>query len=93
MLRSQPFYLSDFSLGFSHVILARYLRLVKMNLEEIPNKGGELCYLTAEFSVLKSMSEGTQPYSFFVSGPQEEVNHRITESQNSRGWKGPLWVI
>ena len=19
--------------------------------------------------------------------------HRITESQNSRGWKGPLWVI
>jgi len=22
-----------------------------------------------------------------------DVNHRITESQNSRGWKGPLWVI
>jgi len=21
------------------------------------------------------------------------LNHRITESQNSRGWKGPLWVI
>jgi len=21
------------------------------------------------------------------------MNHRITESQNSRGWKGPLWVI
>jgi len=20
-------------------------------------------------------------------------NHRITESQNSTGWKGPLWVI
>ena len=20
-------------------------------------------------------------------------NHRITESQNSRDWKGPLWVI
>jgi len=20
-------------------------------------------------------------------------NHRITESQNVRGWKGPLWVI
>jgi len=20
-------------------------------------------------------------------------NHRITESQNNRGWKGPLWVI
>jgi len=20
-------------------------------------------------------------------------HHRITESQNSRGWKGPLWVI
>ena len=22
----------------------------------------------------------------------ESQNHRITESQNSRGWKGPLWV-
>ena len=22
-----------------------------------------------------------------------DFNHRITESQNSRGWKGPLWVI
>ena len=22
-----------------------------------------------------------------------EVNHRITESQNGKGWKGPLWVI
>ena len=21
------------------------------------------------------------------------AHHRITESQNSRGWKGPLWVI
>ena len=21
------------------------------------------------------------------------ITHRITESQNSRGWKGPLWVI
>jgi len=20
-------------------------------------------------------------------------NHRITESQNGRGWRGPLWVI
>jgi len=25
-------------------------------------------------------------------GPDTK-NHRITESQNSRGWKGPLWVI
>jgi len=26
--------------------------------------------------------------------PREEYqNHRITESQNGRGWKGPLWVI
>jgi len=23
----------------------------------------------------------------------EAIHHRITESQNSRGWKGPLWVI
>jgi len=22
-----------------------------------------------------------------------KLHHRITESQNSRGWKGPLWVI
>jgi len=27
--------------------------------------------------------------------PQSPVNteYRITESQNGRGWKGPLWVI
>jgi len=25
--------------------------------------------------------------------PVGGTNHRITESQNSRGWKGPLWVI
>ena len=24
---------------------------------------------------------------------QSIQNHRITESQNGRGWKGPLWVI
>jgi len=23
----------------------------------------------------------------------ESQDHRITESKNSRGWKGPLWVI
>jgi len=23
----------------------------------------------------------------------EQERHRITESQNGRGWKGPLWVI
>jgi len=23
----------------------------------------------------------------------ESQNHRITESQNGRGWKGPLWII
>jgi len=22
-----------------------------------------------------------------------DIQDRITESQNSRGWKGPLWVI
>jgi len=24
---------------------------------------------------------------------RESQNHRITESQNGRGWKRPLWVI
>ena len=28
----------------------------------------------------------------FVHRPESQ-NHGITESQNSRGWKGPLWVI
>ena len=26
-------------------------------------------------------------------GKVSALSHRITESQNSRGWKGPLWVI
>ena len=32
---------------------------------------------------------------FFLPSPKKEAKayHRITESQNSRGWKGPLWVI
>jgi len=24
---------------------------------------------------------------------KSNLNHRITESQNGRGWKRPLWVI
>ena len=28
-----------------------------------------------------------------LRGTESRQNHRITESQNSRGWKGPLWVI
>ena len=28
-----------------------------------------------------------------ASPSHDAENHRITESQNSRGWKGPLWVI
>jgi len=30
----------------------------------------------------------TEPFFLFA-----EVFHRITESQNGRGWRGPLWVI
>jgi len=32
-------------------------------------------------------------YSVQFWAPQFKKDHRITESQNSRGWKGPLWVI
>jgi len=31
--------------------------------------------------------------SFRLHIGKKSQNHRITESQNSRGWKGPLWVI
>jgi len=37
-----------------------------------------------------SMNIPVCPFCYF---PQSISNHRITESQNSRGWKGPLWVI
>ena len=30
--------------------------------------------------------------SFLYAVVSESQNHRITESQNGRGWKGPLWV-
>ena len=33
-----------------------------------------------------------QIFSFSLSGTIL-YSHRITESQNGRGWKGPLWVI
>jgi len=39
----------------------------------------------------------THAVSLLVSGNKTDrcglIVHRITESQNSRGWKGPLWVI
>jgi len=28
-----------------------------------------------------------------AGGDVHTAAHRITESQNGRGWKGPLWVI
>ena len=28
-----------------------------------------------------------------LNGYAEKGRHKITESQNVRGWKGPLWVI
>lgn len=49
------------------------------------NKEGELRYLTDEFSVLKSMSEGNQPYPFFVPAAQEEGNHLEKEEGNCAG--------
>ena len=42
-------------------------------------------------------SQGPLPYTLQQNAIQgtfiQHGNHRITESQNSRGWKGPLWVI
>jgi len=37
-------------------------------------------------------SRQTTPAAPAFAGPCPQA-HRITESQNSRGWKGPLWVI
>jgi len=28
-----------------------------------------------------------------IAARVQSQNHRITESQNGRGWEGPLWVI
>jgi len=36
---------------------------------------------------------GRDKGSLTETANRENRNHRITESQNSRGWKGPLWVI
>ena len=38
------------------------------------------------------VSKGPCPSPPYYMGLQEE-SHRITESQNVWGWKGPLWVI
>ena len=36
----------------------------------------------------------TPPVHKMLAGKSHRwADHRITESQNSRGWKGPLWVI
>jgi len=40
-------------------------------------------------------SDFSRGRAFWPRGRQTSIatGHRITESQNSRGWKGPLWVI
>jgi len=45
------------------------------------------CYLNAAAGTAGKMA-GTH-----LSGDLLFYHYRITESQNSRGWKGPLWVI
>jgi len=45
---------------------------------------------------LKRLASSFKPYESDTAWepcPGRRGNHRITESQNSRGWKGPLWVI
>ena len=32
-------------------------------------------------------------YSLIISCPANSLSIWLTESQNDRGWKGPLWVI
>jgi len=51
-------------------------------------------------SILSTMCSFDPPSSSLSSLRKEQDErrvegrfHRITESQNSRGWKGPLWVI
>ena len=39
------------------------------------------------------VAEAHSVHSCNTSSTSVSQNHRITESQNSRGWKGPLWVI
>jgi len=33
------------------------------------------------------------PWVMYLQRLVLKLESRITESQNSRGWKGPLWVI
>jgi len=47
---------------------------------------------TSEFKGSKRHPTQRETLGAARSGP-EELRIRITESQNSRGWKGPLWVI
>jgi len=46
-------------------------------------KGFEACLLFLKY-ILVYFVKIPKCFLFF---------HRITESQNGRGWKGPLWVI
>ena len=43
---------------------------------------------------IKKSGEAYQYCSVKLPGEEQKPGFdRITESQNSRGWKGPLWVI
>jgi len=50
----------------------------------------DLCKLqTLEQATFPLRHQGNYNWDDF----SHDAFHRITESQNSRGWKGPLWVI
>jgi len=53
--------------------------------------------ILARFKVLGQYSGHTEynskSFAGFEANNVTSALHRITESQNSRGWKGPLWVI
>jgi len=49
-------------------------------------KGDNQCEISKE-NQIKTRQKGNEALN------RRSQNHRITESQNGRGWKGPLWVI
>jgi len=69
-----------------------------MNADYVSNRclSGILHYCISDWDSFKDFcavhqTHDVQFIKYFFGLKQQ--NHRITESQNVRGWKGPLWVI
>jgi len=73
----------------AHVQPLRFLWKTSPQITRKPVWGRNVCFLLASLRTSMLSMQGSSSIKIKEAGG----SHRITESQNGRVWKGPLWVI